>query len=144
MNRLTPYERESLVKCFKNCKNISLAAKIFGVCFNTAKTWINRAFHPGKESFKDKPRKDEGKVTLEIELSILALRNTFNWGTARIQQGLRDLPNHKKKAVPMCVQGIRLSRTTINNVVTKESMAMRKNRSAGNSLGLKNQMSYGS
>jgi hypothetical protein len=43
----------------------------------------------GKETFKDKPRQPkESKVTFEVELSILKLRTTFKWGTARIQQGI--------------------------------------------------------
>lgn len=122
MARLTPDDRKSLVKAYKNCKNISLVAFVFGTCFNTAYSWIKRAAHAGKESFKDKPRHKEGKVTLEVEMSILALRNTFNWGTARIQQGLMNLPSFMRKAVAFCVQNVKLSRTAINNVLTKHGI----------------------
>ena len=122
MSRLTPDDRKSLVKAYKNCRNISLVAFVFGTCFNTAYSWIKRAAHAGKESFKDKPRHKEGKVTLEVEMSILAIRNTFNWGTARIQQGLMSLPSFMKKAIPFCVQNVSLSRTAINNILKKHGI----------------------
>jgi hypothetical protein len=47
----------------------------------------------------------------------LALRATFKWGTARIQQGLRFLPSFMKEVFENIVQGVKLSRTTINNVL---------------------------
>jgi hypothetical protein len=55
--------------------------------------WLTRGKHRGTETFKDRPRQPkESKVTVEIELSILKLRTTFKWVTARIQQGLYCLP----------------------------------------------------
>jgi transposase InsO family protein len=57
---------------------------------------------------------------LEVELSILKLRTTFKWGTARIQQGLFDLPSFILDSVGG-VQGIRLSRETINNVLARNN-----------------------
>lgn len=63
----------------------------------------------------------QGKITEEVEVSILALRNTFKWGTARIQQGLFNLPGFVTEAV-RCVQGIRLSRESINNVLTRHGL----------------------
>jgi hypothetical protein len=54
----------------------------------------------GREYFKDQTRETKtSKVTDEVELSILALRNTFKWGTVRIQQGLRGLPGFITEAV---------------------------------------------
>jgi transposase InsO family protein len=81
--------------------------------------WLKRARHVGREYYKDKPRLPKpSKVTDEVELSILALRSTFKWGTARIQQGLINLPSFIRKAV-RCVQQVRLSRETINNVLAR-------------------------
>jgi transposase InsO family protein len=57
---------------------------------------------------------------LEVELSILKLRTTFKWGTARIQQGLYCLPDFMTESVH-CVQGIKLSRETINNVLARNN-----------------------
>lgn len=122
MRRLSHDDRHAIVALYKKTKNISFTAEIFGVSQNTVRTWVDRANHPGRETFKDLPRHTEEKVTVEVEFSILALRNTFNWGTARIQQGLFCLPKHMLKAVPHCVQGLTLSRTTINNVLTKHGI----------------------
>ena len=54
-------------------------------------------------------------------MSILTLRNTFGWGTARIQQGLYKLPPFIREATH-CVQEVRLSRETINNVLSKHGV----------------------
>jgi len=53
-------------------------------------------------------------------LSILKLRTTFKWGTARLQQGLYNLPDFIKNELH-CVQGVTLSRETINNVLARNS-----------------------
>jgi hypothetical protein len=55
------------------------------------------------------------------ELSILALRNILRWGTARIQQGLIKLPGFIREATG-CVQGVSLSRESINNVLTRHGL----------------------
>jgi hypothetical protein len=122
MGRLSHDDRHALVRVYRYNKNISLTAKTFGVSQNTARNWIERANHPGRESFKDLPRHTEEKVTVEVEISILALRNTFNWGTGRIQQGLFCLPKHMLRVIPHCIQGLTLSRTTINNVLTRHGI----------------------
>ena len=75
----------------------------------------------GTETFKDKPRQPkESKVTAEVELSILKLRTTFKWGTARIQQGLCNLSPFMLDSVH-CVQGIDLSRETISKVLARSN-----------------------
>ena len=50
----------------------------------------------------------------------MKLRTTFKWGTARIQQGLCNLPGFILDSV-RCVQGVRLSRETINNVLARNN-----------------------
>ena len=106
--------RKGISKCF--------VAKIFDTTRQAVHRWCKRAFHRGSESFQDKPRKaKESKITLDVEISIIALRNTFDWGTARIQQGVSCLPEYARKAV-QCVQGVRLSRTAINNILKKHGI----------------------
>jgi len=84
------------------------------------------------------------KITLEAELSIVALRNTFEWGTARIQQGLLCLPEYIKESLPFVVQGTNLSRQAINQVLKKHGItATRENTIHGSSSGQRNRMSYG-
>ena len=85
--------------------------------------WCKRAGHRGRESFKDKKReRKEGKITLEVELSIIALRTTFDWGSARIQQGLMELLRYVKEVILHCTYGLKLSRTSINNVLKKHGL----------------------
>ncbi|RLI99705.1 MAG: hypothetical protein DRP03_02710, partial [Candidatus Aenigmatarchaeota archaeon] len=62
--------------------------------------WINRAKHVGREYYGDKAKKSkEEQGSIEVEISILALRNTFGWGTARIQQALQ-FPKYIKDCMP--------------------------------------------
>ena len=49
------------------------------------------------------------------------MRLTFGWGTARIQQDLYNLPEFILNTIS-CVQGIRLSREAINNVLIRHHM----------------------
>ncbi len=76
----------------------------------------------GREYFKDKSRLPKpSKVTAEVEVCILALRSTFKRGPARIQQGLYKLPDFIKKSIKY-VQGVRLSRETMNNTLSKHGI----------------------
>lgn len=96
------------------------AAEAFGVSRVTAWKWCKRAKHRGRESFRDLPRKPKkGKITRRVEASVVALRTTFGWGTARIRQGLINLPKFMRKKLKDCVQGIRLSRAAINGVLKR-------------------------
>ena len=116
--RLSPDIRGAFKKLVKKGLNVTRIAYLFDTTRQTVHRWLNRAKHVGKEYFKDKPRTPKpSKVTAEVELSILSLRSTFKWGTARIQQGLINLPEFLREAV-QCVQGVRLSRETINSVLT--------------------------
>jgi transposase InsO family protein len=94
---------------------------MFNTTRQTVYRWLGRGKHRGSETFKDKPRQPkESKVTIEVELSILKLRTTFKWGTARIQQGLYNLPGFMNESVH-CIQGVVLSRETINNVLARNN-----------------------
>lgn len=95
-------------------------AEIFGVSRKTAWEWCKRSHHRGSESFKDRPRQSKkGKITRKVELSIIELRIKFRWGTARIQQALINLPKFMREKLNVCVQGVHLSRTSINEVLKK-------------------------
>jgi len=119
--RLSPDIRGAFNKLVKKGLAVTRIADLFDTTRQTVHRWLNRAKHVGREYFKDKPRKPkQSKVTAEVELSILKLRTTFKWGTARIQQGLDNLPGFIRKAV-RCVQGVKLSRETINNVLSRNN-----------------------
>ena len=117
--RLSPDIRGAFGKLVKKGLAVTRIAELFDTTRQTVHRWLNRARHVGREYFKDKIRRPKpAKVTQEAELSILKLRTTLKWGTARIQQGLYSLPDFIKDSV-RCVQGVKLSRETINNVLSR-------------------------
>ena len=98
--RLAPSIRGLFGKLVMKGLTVTRIAELFDTTRQTVHLWLKRSKHVGREYFKDKPRKPKpGKVTDEVELSILALRSTFKWGTARIQQGLLKLPAFILEAV---------------------------------------------
>jgi transposase InsO family protein len=98
-------------------------ARVFGVTRKVVRNWCGRAFHRGGESFRDERRGTiEPKVTEEIDLFIVTLRTIFEWGSARIQQGLFALPPFMYDVLPNRVRGVRLSRVTINNVLKRHKL----------------------
>jgi IS30 family transposase len=119
--RLSPDIRGAFRKLAKTDLTVTKIAQLFNTTRQTVYRWLGRGKHPGKETFKDKPRQPkESKVSLEVELSILKLRTTFKWGTARIQQGLCCLPPFILQSVN-CLQGVLLSRETINKVLARNN-----------------------
>jgi len=115
--RTTPEQRLLIAKAIERGKDINIVADIFGVSQKTVRRWSNR------KRFTDRIRKPkQSKITLETELAILAIRTTFKWGTARIQQGLLNLPAYAKKALQNTVENVHLSRTAINNVLKKHKL----------------------
>lgn len=129
--RLSTVIRKMLVKLVRKGLTKTFIAKIFDTTRQTVHRWCKRAFHRGSESFQDEPRRPKrSKITVEVEVSILALRNTFDWGTARIQQGLYCLPEYAREAVD-CVQGLKLSRAAINDVLKKHGINGYKNKRKG-------------
>lgn len=69
----------------------------------------------------DIKRNYEGKITIEVEASILFFRS-LGYGTARIQQRLFSAPNFELSKMEIKVQGIMLSRTSINKTLTKHKL----------------------
>lgn len=124
--RTTPEQRHLMADAINRGKNINLVADFFGVCIRTVKRWINR------KRYKDKPRKAKtSKITLQTELAILSMRTLFEWGSARIQQGLICLPGYAKKALQNTVENVRLSRAAINYVLKKHKLNGYKNNAKG-------------
>lgn len=120
--RLKPDQRCLIGRFVDKLGNKSYVADLFNVTRKTVYKWNNR-----RKRVKDEKRKqNEPKITLEIELFILALRLTFEWGTERIQKGLLSLPNfmldklHELKVE--IVQDVILSRTSINKVLKKHEL----------------------
>ena len=106
-------------KSVKNGNPINVVAKVFGVSRTTVWYWKNETLH---SNFKDLPRNSVGKITLEVEIAILYMRLTFKWGTARIQQGLFNLPEFMLNEMEVRIQNFKLSRTSINNVLKKHKL----------------------
>jgi len=112
-----------MVESVERGNNINLVAQVFGVCRQTVSNWLHGVGRVGMSRYHDKPRKPkESKITLEVELAILAMRTLFAWGTARIQQGLYDLPDFAKEALQNTVTQVTLSRTAINEVLKKHKL----------------------
>lgn len=124
MKKTTPDLQLHIVSAVRKFKNKSFVAKVFGVCWNTVTKCCNSLF--SKEQVTRNRKKE--KITLKVELSILALRNTFNWGSARIQQGLISLPDFVLEELPDLVQDAYLSRTSINDVLRKHKINGYKNK----------------
>jgi transposase InsO family protein len=98
--------------------NKSLVSKVVGVTRKTVSKWAKRRKH-----LKDRKRKaKKSKITMEVELSIIGLRNMCGWGTARIKQNLDSAPEYLIQEMPFLVQGIKLSRTAINNVLKEHKL----------------------
>lgn len=117
--RLSPEERKLMTKSIKQGNPINLVAQVFGVSRTTAWYWKSETL---KSNFEDLPRNRPSKITVEVEIAILFMRLTFKWGTARIQQGLMNLPDFQLEEMEVCIQNFHLSRTSINNVLRKHKL----------------------
>jgi len=86
--RLTTELRNLIGKSIDRGINKSWVAKVIGVTRRTVYKWNKR-----RKQLNDKKRElKKEKITIKVELFILALRNTFKWGSGRIKQGLFCLP----------------------------------------------------
>jgi hypothetical protein len=102
-----------MTKSVKQGNPINLVAQVFGVSRKTVWYWEDET------EFEDLPRNRQSKITVEVEIAILFMRITFKWGTARIQQGLMNLPEFQLAEMEVRIQNFHLSRTSINNVLKK-------------------------
>jgi transposase len=122
MMKLSTDIRKLIGDCVDRTGNKSLVARVFGVHRNTVLKWNKRRKH-----LNDRKReKKKSKVTVSVELSILALRNTFDWGTERIRKGLISLPGFMLDKLAelgvKLVQGVSISRKTINDILKKHKI----------------------
>lgn len=129
--RLTPEQRSLIGSAVDRVHNKSLVAKVFGVARRTVYKWNKRRKHT-----EDRKRKKKGpKITAKVELTILAIRNFFEWGTERIQKGLYALPKFMRDALRKLkvsvAQGLTLSRTAINGVLKRHGLNGYKKESEG-------------
>lgn len=105
-----------MTKSVKEGKSINLVADFFGVSRQTVWYWSSENLN---SNFKDLPRNRKSKISIKVEVAIMFMRLTFKWGTARIQQGLMNLPDFQLEEMEVVVQNFHLSRTSINNVLKK-------------------------
>ena len=95
-------------------------AELFSVDRKTVWYWKTETQN---SNFKDTQRKIQpSKITVEVEASILYMRCIFKWGSARIQQGLINLPNFMLDEMEHRIQEFSLSRTSINNIFQKHKI----------------------
>jgi len=119
MTRLNAEQRLDLGKLSRQPIAKKLLMKAFGVSRTSVWYW-------GKQDLRtrfDIDKNGRGKITIEVESTILFMRNSWKWGTARIQNGLIELPEFMKKeieiTIDVCVQHFTLSRQSINEVLKK-------------------------
>jgi transposase InsO family protein len=121
--RMAPCQRRTIVDAVKRGISVHVVAEVFKVSRTTVWRWRTRAYHPGRESFRDKQRESPPrKITPEVESSIIAVRLAFRWGTARIQQALMSLPGFMKTDLSIWVQDVSVSRTAINSVLRRHHL----------------------
>jgi hypothetical protein len=123
MGRLTPDSRELVFRLRKQRVSIKELVIAFRVSRVTIWFWSGCFL----KTMSDLPRLIKSKITVEVEASILFLRQNFKWGTARIQQGLIKLPSFMKEEIELtfefnCIQDFDLSREAINNILKKHGL----------------------
>ncbi len=118
MTRLKPEQRLDLGKLARKDIPKKLLMEAFSVSRTTVWTWQVQDF---RTRF-DIKRNFEGKITVDVEITILNLRTTFKWGTARIQNGLINLPDFMRAEMEVCVQNFPLSRTSIQKVLKNHKL----------------------
>jgi len=120
MGRLTPEER-ALVSKFKRAGvEINVLVETFHTSRQTIWYWSIQDLRTRFNIISN----HKGKITIEVEATILCLRQTFKWGTARIKQGLDNLPEFMKAELKIIlqfepVQNFDLSRQSINKTLKK-------------------------
>lgn len=123
MGRLSPDQRVLVSRLKRQGVSIKIIMESFRVSRTTIWYWSIQDLRTRFNIISNA----EGKITVEIEASILYLRQTFHWGTARIQQGLMSLPSFMKVEIKTtiqyeCIQNFKLSREAINRVLRKHGL----------------------
>jgi hypothetical protein len=118
MSRLKPEQRLDLGKLARK----GIPKKLLMDAYSVSRTTVWHWQVQDLRTRFDIKRNCEGKITVDVEITILNLRTTFKWGTARIQQGLINLPEFMRADMEVCVQNFQLSRTSINNLLIKHKL----------------------
>jgi hypothetical protein len=117
MGRLTPEERVLASKLKRQGIAIKIIVRVFSCSRQTIWYW---SIQDLRTRFNI-PNNYKSKVTIEVEASILFFRS-LGYGCARIQQRLFSAPSLELEKMEISVQGILLSRPTINKVLTKHKI----------------------
>lgn len=126
--RLNSEQRRLIGVSIKIGIKINLLAETFSCSRQTIWYWKNQDL---RTRF-DIPKNILGKITIDVEIAILNMRLKFKWGTARIQQGLINLPDFMLSEIEFCIQDFNLSRQAINCILKKHKLngyCRRKNKS---------------
>jgi hypothetical protein len=118
MVRLKPEQRLDLGKLARKDIPKNLLMEAFSVSRTTVWYWQYEDFRTRFDIKRD----SEGKITVDVEITILNLRTNFKWGTARIQQGLINLPEFMRADMEVCVQNFHLSRTSIQKILKNHKL----------------------
>lgn len=114
--RLKPEQRRLLGKLARQKIPKKLLMISFSVSRKTIWYWGKQDLHYAS----DLPRANHKfKITVETEVTIIAFRNNFGYGTARIQQRLFCAPDFELEQMEVKVQGVNLSRQAINEILKK-------------------------
>jgi len=122
----TPEVRRLIVKARKQGCSMKEITTLFEVSRCTVWRWTTRAYHPGRESYKDKPKRPHTihrKITQEVENAIIILRDSFQWGSQRIRVVLHAPPPYIRHLLETVLGGtwhpLLLNRQSINMVLKK-------------------------
>ena len=114
--RLNPEQRRLLGKLSRTNIPKKLLMVSFSVSRKTVWFWGKQNLH----YVSDLPSANRKfKITVETEITIIAFRNNFGYGCARIQQRLFCAPDFELEQMEIKVQGVELSRQSINEILKK-------------------------
>lgn len=117
MGRLSPNERVLASKMKRQGIPLKFVILAFSCSRQTIWYWAKQDLRTRFDIDKN----GKGKIIIEVESTILFMRNSFKWGTARIQNGLIELPKFMKQeieiSIGVCIQHFTLSRQSINEVL---------------------------
>lgn len=116
MCRLKPEQRLLLGKLARTNIPKNLLMMSFSVSRKTVWYWGKENLHYVSDLSR---ANHKFKITVETEITIIAFRNNFGYGTARIQQRLFCAPDFELEQMEVKVQGVELSRQAINEILKK-------------------------
>ncbi len=116
--RLNSEQRRLIGVSIKIGIKINLLAESFSCSRQTIWYWKKQDL---RTRF-DIPKSILGKITIDVEIAILNMRLNFKWGTARIRQGLINLPEFMLNELDVYIQDFNLSRQAINCILKKHKL----------------------